>query len=133
MEELSQFRSLEYSYSDEHIDNIADEIGLHRNIIREIIDRFGLMLKNPQIIDTDDALIKAYCRKFREVYKLGGGSEVAKTAARDEVNRLITLGTEMRKLKDMIVENKKAIFPESKGGLNIFYGWKKLASEENLI
>ena len=70
--------------------------------IKAILTRFGRWFKNPNSIDSDNALIHV----FREEYHKNGIE-----AARKEVARRISLGREMRKLREMACEQ------------NVFVGW----------
>jgi hypothetical protein len=86
---------LENSFKNRDIEEISQKLGLHKNIIRRILDGFSRRFKNPDIIDSDKALVSAYL----EVYKREGME-----AARKEVARRIRQAEEIRALRTMVIE-----------------------------
>ena len=113
---------IETLYSEEQIDTISDSTGLHKNQIRMIISKFSRMILNPDIIDNEDALIKAYMDKYREISDTCGEA-AAILSARNEVSRLITLGKEARKLREMVAPEGEFEPGNNKGYLHSFHGW----------
>lgn len=119
--------AVEQLYHDENIEDISIATGLHKTQIRMILSKFGRTIRNPDIIDNDDVLIKAYMRKYREASNAYDDS-IAMLAARTEVNRLISLGEEIRKLREIALQNNQLSFNN-----NEFRDWASWAEERLLF
>jgi len=73
---------------------------ISRERVHQIIEKFEMCVRNPHYIDSEYILVRAYIDKFRK-----HGME----AARKEIGRRIILGKEVRKLREMYLDNPKKI------------------------
>lgn len=80
----------------EDIIEIARKTGERRSTVWFYIERFSGWIKNPDSIDNEDNLVKVYTKLYNKY-----GSKVV---ARAEVARRIKLAREIRKLREMILE-----------------------------
>ena len=68
--------------------------------VYQIIEKFETCVRNPHFIDSEHALVRAYA----SMYKTYG-----QAAARKEVGRRIKFGKEVRKLREMYLDNPRKI------------------------
>jgi hypothetical protein len=83
----------------EDIIEIAKKTGERRSTVWFYIERFSGWIKDPDALDDEDNLVKLYTK----LYNRYGN----KTLARTEVGRRIKLAREIRKLREMILEQGK--------------------------
>ena len=98
---------LNYSAKD-----IATRLGTTVLEVRAILLRFENWMKKPDIVDSEAALIKGYIKAYQE-----GGEE----AGRKEVTRLLSLGKEIRLLREMVLENGNLALPEAPSQSHILH------------
>ncbi len=87
---------IEKKFKNRDIDEISARLGLPKNMVRRILNNVTKYFKYPESIDSDHALVCAYCDTYRKK-----GEE----AARQEVARRIRLANEIRKLRSLAMES----------------------------